>query len=235
MTGTRASGRAGRQSYQRRRQTAKVTERPRWFKDRQRRHPTLTRRFIRTRFEAMIGPIVKKDIPAFSAVALTTRGPYWKLSDVFARLRARLAEAGLKPTGMPLGLFYDDPAGVPPSETRYSICYPIDGALSSTAQRALGVADALRAADAAACTPPSGDVISLLEFPAAVAAVVEYEGPAADSPTVYEHLRSWIERTASVAQGAPRELYLAEPGTLGRGLMHVEVQQPLAGVTAREG
>jgi len=183
----------------------------------------------------MTDPIVKKDIPAFTAVALTTRGPYWKLSGAFARIRARLAEVGLEPHGAPLGVFYDDPVRVPPAETRYSICYPIDDSASSTARRAFGQADVLQTADAAAHVSPVGDLISLMDFPATVAAVVEHEGPAADSPRVYEHLRSWIERTTYEPQGPPRELYLAEPGTLGGGLMHVEVQQPLAAITAREG
>lgn len=183
----------------------------------------------------MIGPIEKKEMPAFIAVALTTRGPYWKLSGAFARMRTWLAEAGVDPSGAALGLFYDDPARVPSAETRYSICYPIDASVLSTAERAVRSADALPPTEAAMHIPPSGDLISLVDFPAAQAAAVEYEGPAANSPEVYERLRSWIERTDHVPHGPPRELYLAEPGTLGAGLMHVEVQQPLAAVTAPEG
>lgn len=176
----------------------------------------------------MTDSITKRDIAAFSAVALTTRGPYWKLSGAFARLRARLAESGLEPNDVPLGLFYDDPSLVPPTDTRYSICYPIDDSAVDSARRALGSARAQSPAEAAAGAPASGDLVSLMYFPATTAAVVEYEGPAADSPRVYERLRTWVERTADLPQGPPRELYIAEPGTLGGGLMHVEVQQPLA-------
>ncbi|MHB9150935.1 MAG: GyrI-like domain-containing protein [Thermoleophilia bacterium] len=176
----------------------------------------------------MTDPITKREIAAFTAMALTTRGPYWKLSGAFARVRAHLAEFGLQPSGVPLGLFYDDPALVPPTDTRYSICYPIDDSAVGAARRALGSARAQSPAEAAAEAPPSGDLVSLMYFPATVAAVVEYEGPAADSPRVYERLRTWIEGTADLPQGPPRELYIAEPGTLGGGLMHVEVQQPLA-------
>lgn len=176
----------------------------------------------------MTDPITKREIAAFTAVALTTRGPYWKLSGAFARLRARLAEFGLHTNGVPLGIFYDDPALVPPTGTRYSICYPIDDLAVGAARHALGSARAQSPAEAAAEAPPSGDRVSLMYFPATAAAVVEYEGPAADSPRVYDHLRTWIERTAHLPQGPPRELYIAEPGTLGGGLMHVEVQQPLA-------
>ncbi len=183
----------------------------------------------------MIGAIERKDVAAFTAVGLTTRGPYWKLSGAFARIRTWLAEAGLEPTGAALGLFYDDPDRVPSSDTRYSICYPIDPSALDNAQRPLASADVLAPTEAAALIPTSGDLISLLGFPAASAAVVEYEGPAADSPEVYERLRSWIERAGYEPQGPPREIYLAEPGTLAAGLMHVEVQQPLAVVMAPEG
>lgn len=176
----------------------------------------------------MTEPITKREIAAFTAVALTTRGPYWKLSGAFARLRARLAEFGLRPSGVPLGLFYDDPAVVPPTGTRYSICYPIDDSSVGAARRALGSARAQSPTEAAAEAPRSGDRVSLMYFPATVAAVVEYEGPAADSPRVYERLRTWIQNTAELPHGPPRELYISEPGTLGGGLMHVELQQPLA-------
>lgn len=176
----------------------------------------------------MTDPITKREIAAFTAVALTTRGPYWRLSGAFTRLRARLAEFGLESSGVPLGLFYDDPSLVPPADTRYSICYPIDDSAVGTARSALKGARARRPAESAAEAPPSGDLVSLMYFPATTAAVVEYEGPAADSPRAYERLSAWIERTADLPQGPPRELYIAEPGTLGGGLMHVEVQQPLA-------
>ncbi len=180
----------------------------------------------------MIGAIERKDIDAFTAVGLTTRGPYWKLSPAFTRIRTWLADAGLEPSGAALGLFYDDPASVPSAETRYSICYPLDPAALADAQRALGSTDALAPTEAAARAPASGDLISLVEFSAVPAAVVEYEGPSADSPEVYERLRSWIELAGYEPQGPPREIYLAEPGTLAAGLMHVQVQQPLAAVTA---
>jgi len=59
-------------------------------------------------------------------------------------------------------------------------------------------------------------------------AVLEYRGPAADSPIAYARLAAWIEEQGLVPEGPPREIYLAEPGTLGKGLMHAEVHQPLA-------
>lgn len=175
----------------------------------------------------MNDPITTRTIAAFTAVALTTCGPYWKLSGAFARVRAHLAEFGLLATGVPLGLFYDDPNLVSPTDTRYSICYPIDDSAVETARRALGGTRAQSPAEAAAEAPASGDLVSLMYFAATAGAVVEYEGPAADSPLVYERLRAWIERRGYLSEGPPRELYIAEPGALGGGLMHVEVQQPL--------
>lgn len=154
-------------------------------------------------------------LPVFTGLALMTRGPYWKLSGTLSRLRSWMEDAGVEPAGPPLGLFHDDPALVPPEETRYTLCYPLDP---------MGVA---RATERLAVGPGTVDALELLEFPPTIAATIEYRGPAADSPAVYARLDAWMEERGYLAGGPPREIYLAEPGTLGKGLMHAEVQQPV--------
>lgn len=157
-----------------------------------------------------------REEPGFTAVGLTTRGPYWQLSGALSRLRAWLAAAALAPAGPPLGLFYDDPAVTPAAECRYTLAYPLDEEAAAQAEQALPRIPAA-----------PGDEVALMAFPPTCVAAVEYQGPAADSPAVYARLHTWLRERGLVPQGPPRELYLAEPGTLGRGLMHVEVQQPV--------
>lgn len=157
-----------------------------------------------------------REEPGFTAVGLTTRGPYWRLSGALSRLRAWLSAAALVPAGLPLGVFYDDPAVTPPAECRYTLAYPLGEEAAAQAEQALPR------------IPVSpGDEVALMAFAPAYVAAVEYQGPAADSPAVYGRLRAWLRERGLVPQGPPRELYLAEPGTLARGLMHVEVQQPV--------
>ncbi len=178
-----------------------------------------------------IGPQVAvhlRELPAISTMALTARGPYWKLSGALARLRKWLLDAEIQPAGPPLGIFHDDPTQMPPEETRYTLCYPLDATGVARAKRRLTAESGRSDTDAATREPQrDGDLFELLEFPATYAATAEYQGPAADSPAVYAQLEGWMKDRGHAAAGPPREVYLAEPGTLGRGSMHAEVQQPL--------
>lgn len=158
-------------------------------------------------------------LPSFVAATLTTHGPYWKLSPTFARLRSWLTGASVEPSDCALALFYDDPAVTRTERCRYTVCYPIDasaaGRLSATTPLV----------DGNAASASEADVYAITTFPSVDAAVAEYNGPAAESPTVYARLERWMEVQGLVPDGPPRERYLAEPGSLGRGIMHVELQQ----------
>ncbi|MBU2603063.1 MAG: GyrI-like domain-containing protein [Actinobacteria bacterium] len=178
-----------------------------------------------------MGPVRLLTTGPFDAVALDTRGPYWKLSGPLARLKDHLVELGVNPVGRLIGIFYDDPGETPAEDCRFTLCYPVSGEHAQSVARAHGGAGPPHAAPAAEAdrttAPLERDVVSVRTFPASLVAAVEYRGPSADSPAAYEHLREWLAASDHLPAGAPRELYLAEPGTLGSGLMHVEVHQPL--------
>lgn len=167
------------------------------------------------------GPLSIRRLRSFSAAALTTRGPYWKLSPAFARLRSWLAAATVEATDCALGLFFDDPAVTPPEQCRYSVCYPV------SAEGAARLALTPPFADDTETSAAGDDVYEITTFPSVLAAVVEYAGPTDLSPTVYARLDQWIGAQGLEADGPPRERYLAEPGSLGKGTMHVEIQQPV--------
>jgi len=160
-------------------------------------------------------------LPSFPAATLTTRGPYWKLSPTFARLRSWLAAASVEPTDCAVALFFDDPAVTPAELCRYRVCYPV------AADDVPRLAATPPPADGAETTSVD-DIYELATFPSVGAAVVEYAGPAAASPAVYARLEQWIDTLGLRSDGPPRERYLAEPGSLGQGMMHVEVQQPVS-------
>lgn len=167
------------------------------------------------------GPLSIQRLRSFPAATLTTRGPYWKLSPAFARLRAWLGAVAVTPTDHALAVFFDDPAVTPAELCRYTVSYPMsaeDAARLATTPPPTHVVDTSDAGD---------DVYEVTTFPSVDAAVVEYAGPAAGSPAVYSRLEHWIAAQGLEADGSPRERYLAEPGSLGKGMMHVEVQQPV--------
>lgn len=178
-----------------------------------------------------MGPVQLLTTEPFDSVALDTRGPYWKLSGPLARLKDRMVDMGVRPAGRLMGIFYDDPGETAAEDCRFTLCYPVSGGHAQKAASALESSDGPHAAPTAEAgrpaVPHERDVISVRTFPASLVAVVEYRGPSTDSPAAYERLREWLAASGHLPAGAPRELYLAEPGTLGGGLMHVEVHQPL--------
>ncbi|GAB4249568.1 MAG: hypothetical protein Kow00129_10340 [Thermoleophilia bacterium] len=159
------------------------------------------------------------EVEAFDAIALTRRGPYWKLSEPLARLRDFMASRHLDPSGPPLGIFYDDPETTPSKQTRYTLAYPVEPEVAREAQESLKE-DPL---------PPNfdGERIEVRHVPASQIAVLEFEGPGKDSAQAYAALSSWIGRQGFSVAGPPREVYLAEPGSLSGGRIHVLIQQPL--------
>jgi len=161
-----------------------------------------------------------ESVEAFAALSLTTRGPYWKLSGPLGRLRVWMDDLALNPAGPAFGVFYDDPDAVPSDETRFSLCYPLAAPAAAAVETALGPEG--RRDD------ETGGQVTLERFPAQRVVALEYEGPAADSPRIYAHLAAWLEQERLEAQGPPLEVYLAEPGTLGKGLLHAELRQPVA-------
>ena len=184
------------------------------------------------------------DLDAWDGLVFSTRGAYWKLSGAFGRLHAWMDTHAVATVGPAVGLFYDDPDVTPPDDCRYSICYalPVDEFARIGDVLAAETAAGNRAATAAPPAPiptPVGnatpdasvllphDTIEVRHFPAESVAAVEYEGPAADSPALYALLASWVSARGLVPRGAPRERYVAEPGTLGGGRMHARVEQPV--------
>lgn len=172
------------------------------------------------------GPPSIRRLRSFPAATLNTRGPYWRLSPAFARLRSWLTAVAVEPTDCALALFFDDPAMTPAEQCCYSVCYPVTedaaGRLAATPPPTDGAETSAGGDDAY-----ENDVYEITTFSSVYAAVVEYAGPAAESPMVYARLEQWIRAQDLEADGPPRERYLAEPGSLGKGMMHVEVQQPV--------
>lgn len=153
------------------------------------------------------------ELESFPAVALHRTGPYWKLSGPLDELRQFLADHALDPSGPPVGVFYDDPDKIAPEETRFTLAYPVE---EDTAARAQSLEE-----EAA----PGFEVIRL---PAVTALALEFQGNAKDSGRAYAALDAHANSAGLKAIESPREVYLAEPGTLPAGQIHLLIQLPVA-------
>ncbi len=195
--------------------------------------------------ETVLGAVELRHVPGFIAVMLTTRATYVDLAAPYARLVAWTAAIEVLPCGAPICLFYGDPAASPHVEGRVSLCLPVSAADADRARAALSghvppPMFAPTVPPANALEPPSlpdphaeaallrdGDVVEVRQFPRGLAAVVFFRGPLDTAATAYTRLREWVKERPYLPSGAMREVFLAEPGSLGPGLTEVEVHQPV--------
>jgi len=180
--------------------------------------------------ESILGAVQLRHVPGFQAAMLTTRGAYGDLAAPFQRLKSWAEQVGVLPMGNVVGIFYGQPLSTPADICRLSLCMPISspdaevarGAIAAGARRVTEKPDA-----AAPSAPAEGDVVEVREFPRHLAVVGFYRGPVAGSAAAYEHVTAWVRERPYLPSGAPREVYLAEPGQLGADVMEVEVHQPV--------
>ena len=180
--------------------------------------------------ETILGAVQLRHVPGFQAAMLTTRGAYEDLAGPFRRLKAWAEQVGVLPTGNVVGIFYGQPPSTPADICRLSLCMPISGPDAEVARAAIaaGARRVTEDPDAPAPSAPAeGDVVEVREFPRHLAVVAFYRGPVAGSTAAYEHVAAWVRERPYLPSGAPRELYLAEPGQLGADVMEVEVHQPV--------
>jgi len=171
------------------------------------------------------GEVALMQVEGFSAVSLRRAGPYWKLSGPLTELREFMEKLGLDTSGPPIGVFYDDPETTPQEETRYHLAYPVQ---DETAERARAFIDATAGARSLAGSDAGSSYFEVLELPPTETAALEFQGAGSDSGPAYEKVQQWVAARGRQASGPPREVYLAEPGTLPRGQVHLIIQQPVA-------
>ncbi len=178
------------------------------------------------------GEVTLMQVEGFRAVSLRRAGPYWKLSGPLTELREFMEELGLDASGPPIGIFYDDPETTPPEETQYHLAYPVQDETAERARAVMGTASDA-ASDAASGTRSLGGSdarsdFEVLELPPTEAAALEFQGAGSDSGPAYGKVQQWVAARGRQPSGPPREVYLAEPGTLPRGQVHLIIQQPVA-------
>jgi len=180
--------------------------------------------------ETIVGAVQLRHVPGFQAAMLTTRAAYGDLAGPFRRLKVWAEQVGVLPTGNVVGIFYGQPPSTPDETCRLSLCLPISGPDAEVARAAIA-AGALRVTEKPdvpeAPTLADGDVVEVREFPRLLAVVAFYRGPVSGSGAAYEQVAAWVRERPYLPSGAPREVYLAEPGQLGSGVMEIEVHQPV--------
>ncbi|MHB9149511.1 MAG: GyrI-like domain-containing protein [Thermoleophilia bacterium] len=189
-----------------------------------------------------IGEAQLRHILEFQAVVLTTQGPYGAIADTFKRLRAWTDSIGVDAIGNVVALFYGRPPFDEGTICRYSLCLPTSKPEAAAAREVISGVAAGRPAIAGALKDHAGttrrlelataalgeaEVLDVRNVPPILAASVFYRGPVGGTTEAYARAGTWVSERAYLPAGAPREVYLAQPGLLGPGIVEAEIQLPV--------
>lgn len=137
-------------------------------------------------------------------VYLEHRGSYLQTGALLPQLQRAMVAQGLRPSGPPFGLYYDDPGRVPIDELRSRACVPVERELTPAAPLAFDVL-------------PSTTVVYAL-----------VSGAYPEAPRAYPALFAYMGRLRWVEDGPIREIYLVEPSSVRDWTeLRCEIQVPV--------
>ena len=133
---------------------------------------------------------VKKTEP-MTVAFISKKGDYSQIGGSFGELYGWIAEKGCIPAGPPLGVYFNNPAEVPPEELLWELQSPVAGdvAPSGPDERGLGVK----------------------RVEGRMVASATHEGPYDQVGAVYDAVASWIMGNGYQFAGPPEEVYLSDP------------------------
>ncbi len=117
-------------------------------------------------------------------------GSYVETGRVLPALHRALVNGGVRASGPPFGLFYDDPKSVPVADLRSRACLPVDAPVTS-------------------CVAYKYDVL-----PQGTVAYAIISGPYPEAPRAYPGLLRYMSTMGWVENGPIREIYLVPPGAI---------------------
>lgn len=140
--------------------------------------------------ETLMYPIEIRHEPARRIAAIPHKGPYMNINRAFEKLGATIGARGLFPqVGKMIGVYYDSPADVAPTDLRSHAGFEVQS-------------------DTAIAAP-----LELVDLPAGRYAVLPFKGPYAGLPAAYNQLLGdWLPQSNEPIGDVPMfEIYLNSP------------------------
>lgn len=134
-------------------------------------------------------PAAVFEYPSMTVLALAETGPYAEFETTLDRVGQYLQEKGIRPDGELMGVFFDDPATIPPDKTTYEIRVPV--------------------APGTEVDPPYVVLETEGGLHATVRLIGPYDNIRAHIPKLYE----WIAENEYEPAGAMWEIYIVHPGS----------------------
>jgi AraC family transcriptional regulator len=129
-------------------------------------------------------------------------GPYEEWGQGLMRLISVLQEMKVRISGLPMGLYYDNPLETPPEKLRSEVCVPISGRAKADGR------------------------FKVKELPAATVAATIHQGPPEKFTDTFGAMFSWILSNGYEVYGPARETYPRISEDLRPG-MGIAIQQPI--------
>ena len=131
-------------------------------------------------------------------------GPYYETGRLLPSVEQAMRESGVRPSGPPFGLFYDDPGKVPADRLRSRACIPVDS------------------------MPKHLGRLSYDVLPSQTVAYAVAGGAYPDVPRCYPGVYAYMRKMGWVEDGPVREIYLVPPATVSDySQLMTEVQIPV--------
>ena len=144
-----------------------------------------------------------KEIDSMYVAGMAKMGPYSDFGKSMMELGAWLTKNKVMPTGMPFGVYYDNPATVKPESTRYEVWIPVPA-------------------------KTKGDkAVVVKKFGPALIASTMYMGPYDKLPTVYPNLMEWITKNNFEIAGPAHEFYFNSPDRVPAESLKTEIAFPV--------
>jgi effector-binding domain-containing protein len=130
-------------------------------------------------------------VPAMKVASIAKIGPYADVGKSISDLMGVVQTEKLTTSGMPFGLYFDNPTKVKPESTRYEVCIQVAPAAKNKTVGKTGFA--------------------VKDAPEMMVAATEYMGPYDKVAPTYEKLYKWIGENKYEAAGPMIEWYLSDP------------------------
>jgi len=130
-------------------------------------------------------------VPAMKVASIAKIGPYGDIGKSISDLMTIVQKEKLAASGMPFGLYFDNPTKVKPESTRYEVCIQVAPTAKNKTVGKTGFA--------------------VKDAPEMMVAATEYMGPYDQVAPTYEKLYKWIGENKYEAAGPMIEWYLSDP------------------------
>ncbi len=139
---------------------------------------------------------------------ISMRGPYEQFPEAMGRLFGWMESSGAVITGVPGGLYKDDPSTVPPAQLQWDVWAPIDPSTAEIDTNAEGIG---------VRTMPGGRYGSVL-----------HKGPYDGVGSAYGLLFTWLAQQQIQPASPPMDVYLSDPTITPEADLITEVRVFLA-------